>query len=103
MEFGFIIEKIQEIFNLNFDIWLQNFIGIFKKSWYFNVDGLNFFWVIGNDGVIFLLVGSCDLSICLEEKSVVNGKVVYMVILGSVLLVGVVVGNLFIGDYKMNV
>lgn len=48
------------------------------------------------------LAGSRDSSTRPEEKSVVNGKAAYMVTLGSVPLVGVAAGNLFIGDYKTN-
>ena len=88
--------------NLNFDTWSQNPTGTFKKSWYPNADGSNSFWATGNDGVTSSLAGSRDSSTRPEEKSVVNGKAAYMVTLGSVPLVGVAAGNLFIGDYKTN-
>ena len=101
-ESGFTTEKIQEIPNLNFDTWSQNPTGTFKKSWYPNADGSNSFWATGNDGVTSSLAGSRDSSTRPEEKSVVNGKAAYMVTLGSVPLVGVAAGNLFIGDYKTN-
>ena len=101
-ESGFTTEKIQEIPNLNFDTWSQNPTGSFKKSWYPNADGSNSFWATGNDGVTSSLAGSRDSSTRPEEKSVVNGKAAYMVTLGSVPLVGVAAGNLFIGDYKTN-
>ena len=95
-------EKIQEIPNLNFDTWSQNPTGTFKKSWYPNSDGANSYWATGNDGVTSSLAGSRDSSTRPEEKEAVSGKAAYMVTLGSVPLVGVAAGNLFIGDYKTN-
>lgn len=101
-EASFTTEKIQEIPNLNFDTWSQNPTGKFPKSWYPNEDGENSFWATGNDGVTSSLAGKRDPSTRPEEKDVVKGKAAYMVTLGSVNLVGVAAGNLFIGDYKTN-
>lgn len=101
-EASFVTEKIAVIPNLNFDTWSQNPTGSFKKSWYPNNDGANSYWATGNDGVTSSLAGSRDSSTRPEETDVVSGKAAYMITLGSVPLVGVAAGNLFIGDYKTN-
>lgn len=90
---GFTTEAFEEIPNLSFDNWTQNW-----KNWYPNSEASNSYWATGNEGATTL--GSSN-SIPVEGSDARTGKAGKLETV-TVPLVGYAAGNLLIGSYSTN-
>ncbi len=100
----FTTEKIQEIPNLDFEVWTQE-----GRNWYANPVANNYddplaYWASGNEGVTSTLAGSREATTQpVTGSEAYKGTSARLMSITGVPLVGAAAGNLFIGTYKTNV
>lgn len=100
---SFTTEKIQNIPNLNFDIWTQSGKNWFAGAVADNYEGTDAYWATGNEGVTSALAGNNDpITVPAEGSNAYKGKAARLNTITGVSLVGAAAGNLFIGKYKTN-